>query len=116
MPTTAQPQATHEYLSPEWLYDTLMGHIEPDLMIANIDTLDEKYAGESEDHRKMREARYELAFLLYDDCLSELDWVLAEDAWVLKQEMKAFAESIEKQDKQRDVQNAHADIHSHDDR
>lgn len=116
MSNHTQTATAHPYLSPEWLYDTLMGQIEPDLMIANIDTLDEKYAGESEDHRKMRAAAYELAFLLYDDCLSELDWVLSEDAWVLKQEMKAFAESIEKEDRQRDMLSAHADIRSHDDR
>ena len=50
----------------EQIYDLLMAEIEPDLMLANLPLLDEKYAGESEQDQKKRMARYERSYAEFD--------------------------------------------------
>ncbi len=106
MSNHTQTATAHPYLSPEWLYDTLMGQIEPDLMLGNIPGLAKKYAGETAEHKKMREKQYELALMLYDDCLSELDWVLTEDARSLKEDISAVVREAEAEGRRTDIANA----------
>lgn len=50
----------------EQLYDTLMSEIEPDLLLANLPTLDAKYAGESAADRAERMKRYDAAYAKFD--------------------------------------------------
>ena len=47
------------------LYDQIMGEIEPDLVTATYKTLDEKYAGETQEQALARKERYEKAFVEY---------------------------------------------------
>ncbi|MBI1812702.1 hypothetical protein HYR82_02890 [Candidatus Peregrinibacteria bacterium] len=51
----------------EQLYDVLMAEIEPDLLLANIPTLDAKYAGESAEDHAARMKRYEAAYKAFDE-------------------------------------------------
>lgn len=48
------------------LYDVLMAEIEPDLLLANIPTLDQKYANETADEKAARMQRYEAAYKKFD--------------------------------------------------
>lgn len=85
-------------MSPEAVYDALMAQIEPDLMLANLPTLAKVYARETEDERKQREAKHALAFLLLDDCLSELNWVFEQDARELDQAVQDIVQAVEAQE------------------
>lgn len=102
----------HPYLSPEWLYDTLMEQIDPDLTLENIKMLDEKYKGETAEQKEQRNLRYQASFEIYDECLEELDWVLAEDAKTVKEEMALFADAFEAHDKTTDEKRMNDSIDS----
>jgi len=114
MSNHTQTATAHPYLSPEWLYDTLMGQIDPDLTLENIKTLDEKYKGETPEEKEKRELRYVASFQAYDECLGELDWVLAEDAKVLKEEMSKYADELEESDRTSDEKRTNESIDSSD--
>ncbi|MBT4119813.1 MAG: hypothetical protein HOG89_03810 [Candidatus Peribacter sp.] len=47
------------------VYNMIMGKIEPDLTSDMIDTLDEKYAGETEEEKVERMKKYAAAFIEY---------------------------------------------------
>ena len=69
---TQKPSATQS-ASGDALYDSIMARLEPDLTSENIDTLDEKYAGESETEYELRMERYEAAFEECDRILTMMD-------------------------------------------
>ena len=70
MPTgTALDQLKNAELAQQ-LYDALMVDIEPDLLLANIPLLDERYAGETEEERRVRMKRYEEAYKEFDAALA----------------------------------------------
>mgnify|MGYP001199310590 CR=1 FL=1 len=69
------------------VYDAIMGGIEPDLLSTNIDTLDEKYAGESEEEQAERMERYKKAFIEYQKQYAEY-----RDAQ--KGEIRVFSKSL----------------------
>ncbi|PIQ76450.1 hypothetical protein COU78_06385 [Candidatus Peregrinibacteria bacterium CG10_big_fil_rev_8_21_14_0_10_49_24] len=48
------------------IYDALMSAIEPELLSANLPSLEEKYANETLRQKKEREMRYQKAFAAYD--------------------------------------------------
>ncbi len=106
MQTHTQTTQAQTEFSPEWLYDSLMEQIEPELMSATIETLEKKYANETEKEKEARALRYEEAFKLYDECLAELDWVIAEDAKFIKKEMEAVVRSMEADERKADEQTA----------
>ena len=60
-------QLTTTIPTAEDLHDAIMGAIEPDLLTSNIHTLDEKYAGESEEEKALRMERYKKAFTKYNE-------------------------------------------------
>lgn len=47
------------------VYDSIMQEIEPELTTENLDTLDEKYEGETKEESKARAERYKQAFVEY---------------------------------------------------
>ena len=51
----------------------LMEKINPELMLANIPHLDEQHAGETEEERKARHARYQADYAEYDEAFKK--WV-----------------------------------------
>lgn len=73
------------FKSAEALYDFFMSHIEPDLVSANIPTLDVPYKGETEEEHDARYAQYTLA---YDICQTAMN-ALFDDA-------KAFCDDMVK--------------------
>lgn len=50
----------------EQFYDNLMSQIEPELVSAQLPLLDARYAGESEEAKAIRQARYDRAFEEFD--------------------------------------------------
>ena len=94
----------HQVYSPEWLYDMMMGVIEPDLMIENCKHLDEKYAGETEEERRIRMEHYAMAFVLYEECLEELGALYQESMGELKEEMQEYALGLQTQEDQQTMQ------------
>lgn len=66
MPTSVAPDEAETKLLAEQLYDLIMADIEPDLLLANIPTLDQKYAGESAEEHAARMKRYEAGYKKFD--------------------------------------------------
>jgi len=58
-------------LTGDEIYDSLMQAIEPELMIAAMPTLEEKYKNETPEQAKERAARYQKAFDTYDQKFEE---------------------------------------------
>lgn len=99
MHTQTVTGATADPLSPQWIYDTLMEQIEPDLTSANIQRADELYPEETPDEKTARYERYELAFILLNECLEDLAVDAHFDTLELKQAMTAMAsESTRRED------------------
>lgn len=73
MPTLPETLPPEILSDPKKFYDFVMGAIEPDLLTEKIHTLDEKYAGETEEDRAIRYEKYEYAYQLFDQVLEELD-------------------------------------------
>lgn len=67
---TLQTQTTdgaqQSFPTAEELYDTIMQQVEPELMRANLPTLDDPYQGESDVERKKRYERYSEAFAEFE--------------------------------------------------
>lgn len=55
----------------EALYDWIMGHVEPELVRANLQGLDAKYAAETPEQKAARAERYNRAFAEYERLLAE---------------------------------------------
>ena len=53
------------------LYDSIMGHIEPDLTTESLKTLAQKYEGETPEQTATRKRRYDLAFERYDQAYAD---------------------------------------------
>jgi hypothetical protein len=66
MPTPVAPDEAETKLLAEQLYDLIMADIEPDLLLANIPTLDQKYQGETPEEHAARMKRYEAAYKKFD--------------------------------------------------
>ncbi len=75
------------FQSKDWLYDTIMGQIEPDLTTGQIDHLDEKYKGETDEEKKQRHAAYEEAFVLFEKIFKQVTEKVEAD--VREQHLKA---------------------------
>jgi hypothetical protein len=103
---TPQP----DYLSPEWVFDALMEHINPDLTIANRSKLQDRYPGESDEDRKARFEQYELAFLVLNECLADLECESALDAMLLKAQMSAIASHDEHQKEEQQLTEIEGEI------
>lgn len=114
MQTPTPTQALPEQFSAEWLYDFLMGLIEPDLTSANIGSLDAKYAGETAQEKKEREKRYDAAFVTYNGALRELDSLFAQNAQEVKKEMEAFTRGMEGDENASALQSAEQELDSSD--
>src|SRR3989344_4069342 len=65
MEKMTEPQ-TYTIPTGQELYDSLMGHIEPDLTSEGLKVLDQKYANETPVQTTERKKKYELAFERYE--------------------------------------------------
>ncbi len=84
------------FQSKDWLYDTIMGQIEPDLTTPQIDHLDEKYKGETEEQRKQRMAAYDKAFEIFEEVFKQVSAQVEKD--VHDQQVKAHRELLRKEE------------------
>jgi len=69
--TVTTGEKTESRKMAEQIYDMIMGSIEPDLLLANIPGLDEKYAAENEEEHKARMKKYKEAYKKFDTELAE---------------------------------------------
>lgn len=67
------PQNPSQQGTPEWLYDEIMRHIEPDLLTTVIPTHIEKYKNETAEERKERMTAYDKAFAIFDTVAAEFE-------------------------------------------
>jgi hypothetical protein len=65
--------------SSEWVYDEIMRHIEPELMLAVLPTLQDLYKDESTEDFDARMARYDKAFEAFDAAYAKVIELLAEE-------------------------------------
>ncbi len=61
-PATTEPTI----MTGEEFYDSVMAQIEPELVSTQLPLLDARYAGESEEQKAVRQARYDKAFEEFD--------------------------------------------------
>lgn len=75
----------------QWLYDEIMRHIEPDLMLERIPLLPKKYAEETPEQHEQRMKAYEHAFRQYDALYVGVEHIFAIEAHRLRQGAHAQA-------------------------
>lgn len=61
-PATTEPTI----MTGEEFYDSVMSQIEPELVSSQLPLLDARYAGESDEQKAVRQARYDKAFEEFD--------------------------------------------------
>ena len=72
----------------DWLYDLVMGSIEPDLTLENLPILGSLYGGETKGENEARMSRYENAFQRFDKKIALMTDDLVADARSKKDETK----------------------------
>jgi len=96
-----------QWMTPEWLYDRLMKHIEPDLTTENIKNLDEKYKGESDEDKELRQESYELAFDLFDVAVEAFEGGILDEVKEWKKAIRERAqeeESLEEEEVMQEIE------------
>ena len=118
MPTPTPQGSAHRKRSPpapppeffqskNWLYDTIMMQIEPDLTTAQIDHLDEKYKGETEEQKTQRHAGYEEAFKLFAQIFKQVTEKVEAD--VFEKHLKTQRVHAQEEQKERLQENNQAE-------
>ncbi len=92
------------------IYDSLMSQIEPELVQANLDFLDEPYADETEEERKARYKRYSEAFVKYREAFALWSGELSKSIDEYKKAVRAAAEEVDKEDQINALQGLEAQI------
>lgn len=92
-------------VTPLWLYDEIMRHIEPDLCSHQIPFLTEKYKNETPKEKLFRMRAYEMAFSLFDACLKEVKDGIADDVAEWKQKLRRRAVKKEQLEQKADMEN-----------
>ncbi len=95
-----------------WLYDEIMRHVNPDLMLGRIPLLEKKYRDEAEEEHAARLREYERAFALYDRIYRDVADLCADEAHRIKERSHAQAMGREAVEKGSDMQNVEAKIDS----
>lgn len=80
MPDGIVPPNPSDRRDPEWFYNEIMRHVQPDLMSDHLAFLEMKYAGETSYERASRMSAYELAFSAYDRFANEVTAAFSGDA------------------------------------
>ncbi len=81
------------------LYDSLMGHIEPELTTEGLKTLDTSYTGETPEQNEERKKRYVLAFEQYTQAYEGYVLTLASQ---VERYRKSSFDQVELQDRGRE--------------
>jgi hypothetical protein len=83
--------------TPEWVYDEIMRHIEPDLLTAEIAGHPQKYRDETAEQRVARMAHYDKAFAAYDAAADAVEAEFRQEAMQVKERSKTALMKEEKQ-------------------
>ena len=111
----AQASGKLQWMTPEWLYDRIMKHIEPDLISKNINKLDEKYKSESKESKELRLESYELAFDLFDIAFEAFEGGILDEVKEWKKALRKRAqekESVEEEEKMEELEEEFTDLQS----
>ncbi len=96
-----------------WLYDEIMRHINPDLMIERIPLLEKKYASENAMEHEARMGEYQRAFDLYDRIYKDVTNVCADEAHKLKEESRKKAMGKEAAEQGSDIEHVEQKLTSY---
>jgi hypothetical protein len=83
-----------------WLYDQIMGQIEPDLLSEEIPRLAGKYKDETSQEHKERMEAYAKAFKIFDEVFKEMSGGMYAEIEQLKKEAQRGRKSHEQNEKQ----------------
>src|SRR3989338_3210649 len=83
----------HQPLSAERLYDEIMANKNPDLLTKNIPLLEERYKGETDEQRKMRQEQYQVAYVIFDRVAADVEEEMKADVTLWKKQMAAMAKA-----------------------
>lgn len=96
-----------------WLYDEIMRHINPDLMIERVPLLEKKYLGEAPMEHEARMHEYQRAFDLYDRIYKDVANVCADEAHRIKEDSRATAMGKEAAQQGSDLKNVEQKLTSY---
>lgn len=80
--------------TPEEIYDTIMGQIEPELTTSQMPLLDEKYKSESAEEGAKRKQRYAKAFQAYDEKFRDYRREIEQQAQAYQRSVMAANETV----------------------
>jgi hypothetical protein len=102
---TVPPANTYPVDTPEWLYQEIMRHIEPDLMLDRLPKLNSVYAGESKREHAERMQSYEKAFAHFDQIYAKVAAMIARETRKLKERAKGEAHRREGEERGAELRN-----------
>ena len=88
--------------SPEWWYNEIMRHIEPELLTTVIPTHAETYKDESGEDRVARIEGYDKAFAMYDNVAADFEQTLHKDLETMRKKSRAATRAEEKKEKKKE--------------
>jgi hypothetical protein len=86
-----------------WLYDQIMQHLEPDLMLACLPMLAEKYKDETQEQRMHRMESYDRAFRLFDEIAKDVTVMFREETQTLRRDARNAAQGKEEHERSSNV-------------
>ena len=89
-----------------WLYDQIMGQIEPDLLSGSIPLLDEKYKSETPEQHKERMNAYEQAFKIFDEVFKEMSGGIYSEIKQMKHAAQHGRNAVEQKEHGDDLRSA----------
>ena len=97
------------------MYDEVMRHIEPDLMLTATAGLDEKYKGETPEFHQARMDDYEKAFAAFDLLSADIEQMFLREVKKLKQQAEKVSHAREVAESEKAVEEISARIDDSDD-
>ncbi len=107
------PPNTFPVDAPQWLYQEIMRHIEPDLMLGRVEDLDRVYAGETEKEKEERMRCYEEAFALFDRVYADVSTVVGSQARALNRRARGQALAAEGRERGQELDRIESLLNTH---
>lgn len=96
--------------TPEWLYNEIMRHIEPDLLTDVLSTHVEIYKDETHEERIERMKAYDEAFIIFDKAAAEFEHALHQDLRGVRAKSQHEARKREKKEQNKGLEDIESQL------
>ncbi|MSR86737.1 hypothetical protein EXS70_01020 [Candidatus Peribacteria bacterium] len=110
--TVGPPENPSTPDTPEWSYNELMRHIEPDLMTDFLPKHEEVFASETKEQTQARMKAYDEAFAVFDKAVLDCEDVFAKEVHELKTKAHEKAIKAEKKEQKKELKKIEDEIDS----